>query len=579
MEDLYPLLLSFIVSCIGMGALNDALFAADTGRLTIYNGFMTMGGLMPTSDAAHYLSGIQTFIHFGELDNWSLFKPVSILWAAVLYDLLGEDMVRFLRLCVLLYSCTAVYLGLVSKRHFGLLFSVLLTMGVSLYFVYFHGTFLTENFSAPFALLSMAFLLDGWQTRQLRIFLAGIGLLSLAMVMRPGAILMVPVLILGSGFRFANGRHFSWTVPGKVVLVYVFVAVLTFLQPFQLKHPFRHVTNSAGQIYQIHTNAPSWAVYLSIPFPDSLKRLDDIADAKTAFVNQEIKKEPLRFVKNYVARIVRSFPWPETWIFSFAYQIPGWFRWGFLFLFLLTPWLRPQSDPVQGLFLLLCLNLMGALMSIPVMEELRTRLMMVTIPLHIMVVVLGLCNAGYMLTKMVGNKMNLAGILCNDSYTFTLSPQRTIICSGLLIVLVVYAPVVFDKFRKIEKPDIPPHLIKNFRNQSSILIDLGMTPRALIDLSRQFRVVDPYVIPRGKFLSNMPDTSVKLHGRFYLSNAVSYLGKPNRRQQREILIIPDSLMPPEKSTSPRYMLFRFHDAGFRGHLKNSQIADSVLWSH
>jgi hypothetical protein len=180
---------------------------------------------------------------------------------------------------------------------------------------------------------------------------------------------------------------------------------------------------------------------------------------------------------------------------------------------------------------------------------------------------------------MVGNKLNLAGILCNDSYAFTFSPQRTIICSGLLIVLVVYAPIIFDKFRKIEKPDIPQHLIKNFRNQSSILIDLGMTPRALIDLSQQFRVVDPYVIPRAKFLSNMPDTSVKLQGRFYLSNAVSYLGKPNHRQQREILIIPDSLMPPEKSTSPRYMLFRFHDAGFLGHLKNSQIADSVLWSH
>ena len=561
-----------------MGALNDALFAADTGRLTIYNGFMTIGGLMPTSDAAQYLSGMQTFIHFGELNNWSLFKPISILWAAVLYDLLGEDMVRFLRLSVLLYSGAAVYLGVVSKRHFGLLFSVLLTLGVSFYFTYYHGTFLTENFSAPFALLSMALLLDGWQSGQLRIFLAGIGLLSLAMVMRPGAILIIPVLILGSGFRFAHGHHFSWTVPVKVVLVFVVVAGLTFLQPFQLKNPFRHVSNSAGQLYQIHTKAPSWTVYLSIPFPDSLKRMDDIADAKTAFVKQEIKNDPLRFARNYLDAIIRAFPRPETWIFSFAYNLPGWFRWGLLLLFLLTPWIRPNTDPVQGLFLLLCLNLMGSLMSIPVMEELRTRLMMVTIPMHIMVAVLGLCNVGYILFNVFGRRTYLDFRPYSTSSSLPLSPQRIMIWSGLLTALVIYAPIVFDKFREIEKPDIPRHVVKNMMNRHSILIDVQMTPRALIDLSRQFQVNDPYVISRSKFFSNMPDTATKLTGRFYLCNAVSSVGKPMQRNQRTMLMIPASLMYSNKGVSSRYMLFRIREGGIHVHLKGSHIADSVLWS-
>jgi hypothetical protein len=577
-EAWFPLFLSIVISCLGMGALNDALFASDTGRLTIYNGFMTIGGLMPTSDAAQYLSGMQTFIHFGELSNWSLFKPVSILWAAVLYDLLGEDMVRFLRVSVLCYTTAAVYLGVVSRRHFGSLFSVLLTLGVSFYFVYYHGTFLTENFSAPFALLSMALLLDGWQSRKLRIFLAGIGLLSLAMVMRPGAIIFVPILILASGFRFAHKRHFSWTIPVKTAIVYAVVVGLSFVQPLLLKHPFRHVSNAAAQLYQIHTDAPSWTVYQTIPFSDSLRSLEEVAAAKTEFVNNAIKKDPLRFGKNYILAIIRAIPRPETWVFSFAYQLPGWFRWGFLFLFFITPWVRGRNDPVQGLFLMLCLNLIGSLLSIPVMEEVRTRLMMVTIPLHIMVAVLGLCNAIYILSKMLEFTSLPSGNFFTTASLPHLTPLRTTIWSALLIIIVFFAPILHDKLRKTEQPAIPDHVIKNMKNQLCILIDLRTTPRALFDLSRQFRVVDPYIIPRSKFLSNMSDTSQKMKGRFYLSNAISCVGNSKYRQHRSLLLIPDSLIPAQKAGSPRYMLFSIHRETIRENLKPLHIADAVLWA-
>jgi hypothetical protein len=116
------------------------------------------------------------------------------------------------------------------------------------------------------------------------------------------------------------------------------------------------------------------------------------------------------------------------------------------------------------------------------------------------------------------------------------------------------------------------------KNQECILIDLRTTPRALFDLSRQFRVVDPYIIPRSKFLSNMSDTSQKMKGRFYLSNAISCVGNSKYRQDRVGLIIPESLIPAQKAGSPRYMLFSIHRETIRENLKPLHIADAVLWA-
>ena len=567
-----------VVSLLSMGALNDALYASETGRLTIYDGLMTVGGLMPVSDAATYLAGMQTFIHYGELNNWSLFKPISILWAAVVYDMCGEDMVLFLRFCVLAYAGSAVYLGVICRRHVGSLFSLMLTWGVSLYFIYFHGTFLTENFSAPFALLAIALLLDGWQSKGHRSFLAGIALLSLAMVMRPGAMFFLPLLMLASGFHFAGIRKYSWRMPLMTGLVYVLVVGLSLLQPRLLKNPYRQVSNAAGQLYQIHTNAPSWSVYKSLPFPDSLKILPDIADAKSRFVSNEIRKEPMKFVRNYLSMIIRAFPRPETWIFSFAYHLPNWFKWGFLTLFLLTPWIRDRKDPVQALFLLLCLNLIGSLLSIPVMEEIRTRLMMVTMPLHIMVCVLGLINGSYLLLRIISSHSIRLMTGSSTDTVFSTPFQRRSAWMIILIPLVIFAPVTLDQVRKIDVPDIPPDLPDRFQSYKTILPDMRTTPMALFDMGRQFSVADPLIIPRSKFLMNLTDSSIRLNGRFYLANAVSCVKSSIKRSEIHLLLMPDSLLSHQKITLPRYMLFRVRKVQFKQQMEGLYIADSVLWT-
>jgi hypothetical protein len=361
-------------------------------------------------------------------------------------------------------------------------------------------------------------------------------------------------------------------------LVYMLVVALSLLQPRLMKNPYPQVSNAAGQLYQIHTNAPSWSVYMSLPFPDSLKTLPDIADAKSRFVSNEIRKEPMKFVRNYLSMIMRSIPRPETWIFSFAYQLPGWFKWSVLILFILTPWIRNRKDPVQALFLLICLNLIGSLLSIPVMEELRTRLMMVTMPMHIMVCVLGLINGSYLILRIISPHsirwMTESSMNTLSSITF----QRRSAWMLLLIPLVIFAPVALDQVRKIEVPAIPADLTKRFHPYKKILLDMRTTPMALFDMGSQFPVVDPLIIPRSKFLMNITDTSIRLNGRFYLANAVSCVKFPLKRSEIHLLLLPDSLLVHQKKPLPRYMMFRVRKVQFRHPLDGLHIADSVLWT-
>ena len=111
-----------------------------------------------------------------------------------------------------------------------------------------------------------------------------------------------------------------------------------------------------------------------------------------------------------------------------------------------------------------------------------------------------------------------------------------------------------------------------------MLVDLKNTPMALFDLDREFRVTNPYIIPRSKLLSNLPDTTSSLERRFYLANAVSCFGKEaNNRQDVSLLVIPDSLLTGPGKYSARFLLLRTRKSDFRGTMKGLLIADSVLW--
>lgn len=191
-----------------------------------------LAGLIPNSDASYQYAGALRLLDFGELNGTASRRPFFAEFMALLLALTGRSLLLAIAIVVFLAAVAAWQAVLEIESPFGRIPAILFVCLAFLYYARFAGTFMTENLGFICGLLSLAALLASFRlisvNRQKaeKAFIFGVSLFSLGQNVRPGAVLMIPLLLLLSALIYkGENKAFNW----KIALTASLAGLLPFL--------------------------------------------------------------------------------------------------------------------------------------------------------------------------------------------------------------------------------------------------------------------------------------------------------------------------------------------------------------
>ncbi len=251
-------------------------------------------GLLPYKDASDYYTDAQLLLNGMPIRAWGG-RPIFSLFLAVLLRLTGSNLQVALAIMVAItILCCYAAAGEV-KRSFGPAPAALTMYLLFVYYRQFIGVTYTENLGLAFGALSLAFLLQGARTSSFWRTAFGLFLASLALNVRPGPLLILPLLVVWFVVKFRRSNTF------KGVALPFLISCGVILVPFALNWLMIKSMADPGTamfsrfpptFYGLAMGGKSWdQVYLDHPSVDGLPQ-DQQAAAIYSFAFQQIRSKP-----------------------------------------------------------------------------------------------------------------------------------------------------------------------------------------------------------------------------------------------------------------------------------------------
>jgi len=171
--------------------------------------YSTIGGLIPYSDAVSYYNGAEQLLDTGKLDGWNQYRPLNAVLMAEILLLTNFNFRNALILQAVFFGISAYLAAFAVGRTFCKIAGILLFFSIFSFAAPFLPLTLSEALGISLGSLGFALLWYGVSDKHKASFIVGIVLLTLALSARPGSILILPALILFSGYLFRNGRRYN----------------------------------------------------------------------------------------------------------------------------------------------------------------------------------------------------------------------------------------------------------------------------------------------------------------------------------------------------------------------------------
>jgi hypothetical protein len=552
------------VTLFVIGALNEKLFdilPAEHNALGSLTGPLTNAGFIPKGDNAFYLLGIQSFLKYGILIENTCFRPIAHTLNAVLFKISGEDMIRFFYLTSFLLVAATTLLSRIIANLVSPGLGALASFFALLFFSRFQATFMTELSGGIIGLFAIAVLIQGFFRKNIWIFGLGMTVFALAMQIRTGAVFAAPVLVIAGAYRMGGT---SWkTTTGKTALLtlcFVSGMVLPSLQMTLFEKNSAVQSNAGYFLYQIQTGSSTWK-QVKIDYPNEFKStIPNQERAHTAFryTLQKFTEAPADFFINYFGMMIKTAVKPGDFLFHFWGLGEGATGWVLFILLVLTPWIHPENSKVKIMFWFLVAAIIGALLSSPILEEVRRRTYATTVSINALCVSLAIINAlvlagklktlapqkhflKYIKTGLTQRSVSVASDMTSDAPVKTGNSALAWL-SIVIIGFIFTGPIMLDQLREPALPAAPvSDLILTDTSLQKILIAPNHSQGVFIDMEHDFLVENPKIIPKSKFNNNnlLCDT---LSGGFYLYNALNLLASPDYPSGLTNIIIPQRLV-------------------------------------
>jgi hypothetical protein len=533
------------------GFLNEHIYGPDPKRASLYNGYFTYGGFMPSSDSAQYLIGIQSFIKYGITISMSIFRPQGMFWSSFLYKLTGESVLVFFYVQAFLSSVTIYISALALRRFIAMPWVLLFTWFLSEYIGLYQGTFMTELTAMPFALLSFSLLLYGWGKERFGLSLIGVAMLAMAFEMRPAIFMLPPLLFLLLGWMPGSYRRFSWKRVLMSFLIYAITIISNRMVIGMLEYPPLPVSNTYGKLYQIYRGSDDWNEAANIKVPLELNKPGQKQSYRQAYVHHLIRTDPMPLFRNTMNELLKTIQQPQKHFEVIDRFISK--RKSIVLLVLISlgffiPRRSRQHLILQGL--MVC-YFMAAILSMPFLHA-EFRVMSVTHPIVILGIVLAFSNvwtiAKGVLTFLlsayspaIANRIDGAGSGMSPYDQDDSNLKFLILFSAVMLSLSILSPLILDQARPaINNTYRHKNGLVNESPTSIFILDVKHTPRMHFTAGRQEVSLINDQMPLQRIGLTWTNDS-RLKNGFYLFNAINHRDFPKAKNFSAFLIMPDNI--------------------------------------
>ncbi len=248
----------------------------------------SVAGILPVSDASSYYGCANSLIDLGRFAEhyagWCGHRPIYLGFIASLLAFCG----RYLHLVLLVQAAlVGVSLAVLARETLRLVGGLGTALALAILWAFAAKTcFLTvttENAGLALGTLSLALLLCGAERGSRGIILSGIALLSIALNARAGALFVLPLLVLWTGFVARQKRLGPWaTMAGAIVAVAVgFVVEYVLIAAGGVGAGAAH-SDFAYTLYGLAVGGKSWT-QLAVDHPEIAALPSDAARSQAIY--------------------------------------------------------------------------------------------------------------------------------------------------------------------------------------------------------------------------------------------------------------------------------------------------------
>ena len=167
-----------------------------------------LGGIMPVSDSSIYVHGAEHLLEFGYVPGLNGQRLIHTVFIAFLMELVNQNSYKAIFLLAIFAGVVISLATLHVLRHFGPIVTSWFVVTLLLFFeMHAAGSFMSENLGFLLGALSLCVLVSAINRESLTEFIVGTFVLSVGLVSRPGAFMVLPcLLIFGMKFFTAKGK-------------------------------------------------------------------------------------------------------------------------------------------------------------------------------------------------------------------------------------------------------------------------------------------------------------------------------------------------------------------------------------
>lgn len=351
-----------------------------------------ISGLLPVSDAVAYYTDAQKILHGIQISDFSAMRPFFPGFLSLLLWVTDRNLMQ----AVAILTAIAGFAGHLSAReirraHGPAVSAFFLTL-MFLYFRHHSGTTMSESLGLPVSLLGFALLWRGAASKHDWTTLFGIAMIAFALNVRPGAMFVLPALLIWGGFMFRGNTKFS--------MRFFLTGILLVAGTFALNRALIRLlagpdatafTNFSWALYGLVSGGKSWT-YIFEAHPEATGQG---ASIYKLILDQFLQNPGL--AAQGAVKYWRAF-FSSSWYNAYAFVAGGnyWLneaaRYGMYLLggLGLFKWWRNRADPFSGIALAGALGVLASVPFVPPTDAYRVRLYAATIPFFALLPAMGL---------------------------------------------------------------------------------------------------------------------------------------------------------------------------------------------
>ena len=430
--EILPLIATMSLFALGLAGL----WASGNTQSVILN------GLLPLTDAAGYYTDALRLQYGSNVSNFTAMRP---LYAGLLSFFLWISNNNLMIAVSIFTAITgfSCYLACkeIQKTH-GAEVAVFFLILTFLYYRHHSGTTMSESLGVPVSLLGVALLWKGIYSKNEGTTLFGIGMIALALNIRPGAMFVLPGLLLWGGWIFRKEKKFSFKffISGLTVVLSVFY-INSRMIDFVAGPSGVAFENFSWAFYGLSSGGKSWT-YIFEAHPE-LRLLQDSEVTPTIYklAFKQILNNPSLMIKGsfFYWQMFFSDSWYNAYAFVAGenYWISEIARWGMYILGALGIYklLKNYQDPYTSLAGITAVGVLASVPFVPPTDAYRVRLYAATIPFFILLPGMGVS----LLLDAVPQRLLV------PKFTFLNKSSTSVIFSIVLILTLLLSPIYIKK--------------------------------------------------------------------------------------------------------------------------------------